>query len=169
MRHDHRLLLADFLSRFAWQTLATSRSLVSPLFVAFALGQLATAQDFEQGKALWATQCASCHGSTGQGVENHFADPLTGDLSNKELASVIQATMPEGATKSLTDPQAQDLAQVLHHEFNSPPAPIRTPPPHSTLLQDLPALEQRAIRRNRTIKGRGVALLTMMPGRGFIM
>ena len=97
--------------------------------VALRLCHLAAAQDFEQGKALWATQCASCHGSTGQGVENHFADPLTGDLSIKELAEVIQATMPEGAPKSLTDPQAQALAQFVHHELYSPYAQLRNSPP----------------------------------------
>ncbi|RLT14542.1 MAG: DUF1588 domain-containing protein [Planctomycetota bacterium] len=129
MRHAHRLLFDVFLRHFTSQFLATSPGMVSASCVALALCHLAVAQDFEQGKALWATQCASCHGSTGQGVENHFADPLTGDLSIKELAEVIQATMPEGAPKSLTDPQAQALAQFVHHEFYSPYAQLRNSPP----------------------------------------
>ena len=58
MRHAHRLLFDVFLRHFTSQFLATSPGMVSASCVALALCHLAAAQDFEQGKALWATQCA---------------------------------------------------------------------------------------------------------------
>ncbi|MCY3007789.1 MAG: DUF1588 domain-containing protein [Planctomycetota bacterium] len=96
---------------------------------ATSLCQLGSAQDFEQGKAIWAAQCDSCHGTAGQGVAEHFANPLTGDLSIKELAEVIHTTMPEGAAKSLSEQQANAVAQFVHHEFYSPYAQLRNSPP----------------------------------------
>jgi hypothetical protein len=89
----------------------------------------ALSQDFQQGKEIYQTKCAQCHGSAGQGVAEHFQDPLTGDLSIKELASVIHETMPEGEPKSLTPEQAASVASFVHHEFYSPYAQLRNSPP----------------------------------------
>lgn len=87
------------------------------------------AQDHQAGKAIYDSKCAQCHGTTGQGVKEHFDDPLVGDLSVKELGTIIHETMPEGAPKSLTPEQAHTVAQFIHHEFYSPYAQLRNSPP----------------------------------------
>ena len=98
-------------------------------WMSFAQPSEALSQDFQQGKEIYQTKCAQCHGSAGQGVAEHFQDPLTGDLSIKELASVIHETMPEGEPKSLTPEQAASVASFVHHEFYSPYAQLRNSPP----------------------------------------
>jgi hypothetical protein len=87
------------------------------------------AQDHELGKSLYESKCASCHGKTGLGVAEHYQEPLVGDLSIKELATVIHETMPEDAPKSLAPEQASAVAQFIHHEFYSPYAQLRNSPP----------------------------------------
>ena len=98
-------------------------------WMSFVQSSEALSQDFLQGKEIYQTKCAQCHGSAGQGVAEHFQDPLTGDLSIKELASVIHETMPEGEPKSLTPEQAASAASFVHHEFYSPYAQLRNSPP----------------------------------------
>jgi hypothetical protein len=98
-------------------------------WMSFVQSSEALSQDFQQGKEIYQTKCAQCHGSAGQGVAEHFEDPLTGDLSIKELASVIHETMPEGEPKSLTPEQAASVASFVHHEFYSPYAQLRNSPP----------------------------------------
>ena len=87
------------------------------------------AQDFQAGKEIYLAKCAQCHGSAGQGVAEHFEDPLTGDLSVKALANVIHETMPEGEPKSLSVEQSAAVASFVHHEFYSPYAQLRNTPP----------------------------------------
>ncbi|MFN7565069.1 MAG: c-type cytochrome, partial [Prosthecobacter sp.] len=47
------------------------------------------------GKALYQKLCAECHGSKGQGVEDEYDEPLTGEKSIEALARQIDRTMPE--------------------------------------------------------------------------
>ena len=47
------------------------------------------------GKALYQNLCAECHGSKGQGVEDEYDEPLTGERSIEALARQIDRTMPE--------------------------------------------------------------------------
>ncbi len=87
------------------------------------------AQDFELGKEIFRAQCVSCHGDQGQGNKEHYDQPLFGDLSVRELAKVIQETMPEEKPGSLTIEQATAVAVYAHHEFYSSMAQMRNAPP----------------------------------------
>lgn len=102
------------------------------LMVCFAM-RATQAQDFERGKSLYQTTCASCHGEQGRGVADHYDQPLHGDLSVPELAKVIQETMPEGEPGSLSLDDANALAIFVHHEFYSPMAQLRNAPPRIDL------------------------------------
>ncbi len=107
-----------------------------------AVAEYSHAQDFELGKALYEKTCASCHGTKGQGVADHYDSPLTGDLSIPELAKVIQETMPEGAPNTLSTEEANRLAIFVHHDFYSPFAQLRNAPP-KTQLSHLTADQHR--------------------------
>jgi mono/diheme cytochrome c family protein len=72
-----------------------------------------------RGQALYATQCATCHGDMLQGAQ---APALTGNgflaawqaQPLSELATKIRNTMPAGAQGTLTPPQTADLvAHIL--------------------------------------------------------
>ena len=77
-------------------------------------GSLLAVQDV--GQQVYATKCATCHGPAGQGNPDHFADPLQGDLSLKELTKLIVETMPE------EDPDecvGEEAASVARHVFEN--------------------------------------------------
>jgi mono/diheme cytochrome c family protein len=71
-----------------------------------------------RGQAIYASQCASCHGSSLQGAQ---APPLAGDpfVSRwnrqplSDLAGKIRHTMPADAVGTLTPPQSADLVAHL--------------------------------------------------------
>ena len=88
--------------------------------------------DAVRGKALYATQCAACHGATGQGTAgaaNTFVfPPLWGSKSFNTgagmarvsiAAAFVQAKMPLGNAGSLTDQDAYDIAAY----FTAQPRP----------------------------------------------
>ncbi len=81
--------------------------------------------DLGKGRALFATQCTTCHGADGQGAS---APPLWGPksynigsgLARVNLAAAfIKANMPLGQGGTLTDDEAYDLAAFI----NSQPRP----------------------------------------------
>jgi cytochrome c553 len=108
---------------------AIAASLVA---IGFATSYVA-GQDFERGRSLYASACASCHGDQGEGVSEHHDQPLRGDLSIFELAEVIRETMPEDAPGSLSPDDARVIAAFVHHEFYSPMAQLRNAPPRVEL------------------------------------
>lgn len=100
---------------------------------------LKRAADPKKGEALYATQCASCHGANGEGIKNpdgknYLYPPLWGENSYNHgaglyrlsrFAGYIKANMPfEQATYDkpvLTDEEAWDLAAFV----NSQPRPTK--------------------------------------------
>jgi hypothetical protein len=94
---------------------------------------ITAAQDFEQGKSLYAASCVVCHGEMGVGVADKHNQALRGDLSILELAEVIRETMPEDAPGSLSPEEAKAIAAFVHHEFYSPLAQLRHAPPRVEL------------------------------------
>lgn len=87
------------------------------------------------GKAIYADRCASCHGGKGQGNEEIYPAPLTGDLSIGELAEVITETMPEGEPESCTGADAKAVARYMHHAFYSEAARLRNRPARVSLAR----------------------------------
>lgn len=82
----------------------------------------------EAGKALFAQQCAQCHGAQGGGTED-YPSPLAGELSVDQLAEQIRLTMPEDNPESLSRDQAHDVAAYVHDAFYSAIARARNEPP----------------------------------------
>ena len=74
------------------------------------------------GAAIYKSQCVQCHGETGQGVEGYYDSPLVGDLSIKELAKIIDQTMPEDDPSKCVGDDATAVATYMHGAFYSPAA-----------------------------------------------
>jgi cytochrome c553 len=80
------------------------------------------------GEQIWAAQCARCHGKMGEGTEEHYPDPLVGDMHVSELAALIDKTMPEGAPEKLNADESRRVAAYLYDAFYSPVAQARNRP-----------------------------------------
>ena len=79
----------------------------------------------KKGQRIYAAQCASCHGESGQGNPDGFAEPLTGDLSVAQLASLISKTMPDEDPNLCLGDDAQQVARFVFDTFYSPQSPRR--------------------------------------------
>lgn len=79
------------------------------------------------GKAVYQTHCVSCHGENGQGTDN-YNEPLAGDLSITELATVIDQTMPEGEPELCSAEESAAVAAYIHQTFYSEVARERMRP-----------------------------------------
>jgi hypothetical protein len=80
-----------------------------------------------RGEEIYSARCARCHGSSGEGTENHTAR-LEGDYSVPQLAEIIGETMPEDEPGTLTPAEANALAAYIHDAFYSPLARARNRP-----------------------------------------
>lgn len=76
----------------------------------------------QRGAAIYARQCAQCHGDRGQGVEDEYDKALAGDRSVQWLARRIDRTMPEGNADQCVGEDAQAVAQYIYESFYSPAA-----------------------------------------------
>jgi hypothetical protein len=85
------------------------------------------------GPEIYRTQCASCHGSHGQGVPDHCPDPLHGDRPLEDLAQVIADTMPEEEPERCVGEDAKKVAQFIHQTFYTEAARARNKPPRIEL------------------------------------
>lgn len=83
----------------------------------------------ERGKALFAEHCASCHGDKGQGINDAYAQPLTGDRSIKELSHYLHTSMPDGSPEDVQGDDAAAVAAYIYDAFYSPIAQVRVAPP----------------------------------------
>lgn len=82
----------------------------------------------EAGEALFAAQCARCHGDQGEGTKD-YPTPLAGELSVDQLAEQVRLTMPEDNPESLSRDEAHDVAEFVHSAFYSAIARARNEPP----------------------------------------
>lgn len=92
-------------------------------------------QLLERGGAIYRSQCTSCHGAEGQGVEDAYPDPLVGDATVGELAKLISETMPEDDPAKCTGADAEAVAAFIHYSFYSEAARIRNRPPRVSLAR----------------------------------
>jgi Protein of unknown function (DUF1592)/Protein of unknown function (DUF1588)/PA14 domain/Cytochrome C oxidase, cbb3-type, subunit III len=102
--------------------------------LSMAIGVQATAQDLD-GKQLYQTHCASCHGESGQGVSGAREQPLYGDRSLGELADYIDRTMPEGEPETCDANESRLIAEYIHGAFYTEIARVRNQPPRTSLLR----------------------------------
>lgn len=87
------------------------------------------------GETVYRNLCQSCHGNDGQGVEEHYPDPLAGDLTVTELAELISETMPEEDPEACTGAEAEAVAAFIHKSFYSEAARLRNRPPRAVLAR----------------------------------
>ena len=79
------------------------------------------------GRQIYASKCARCHGPEGTGTKKHKKQ-LAGNLSVLQLADQIRKTMPEDDPETLTDQQARAVATFVHDAFYSAVARARNQP-----------------------------------------
>lgn len=87
------------------------------------------------GKAIYQKLCAECHGDRGQGVEDEYDEPLTGEKSLEALAGYIDRTMPEDAPEKSTPEDSRLIADYIFEAFYSPLAQARLNPPKKELAR----------------------------------
>lgn len=73
----------------------------------------------KRGKAIYALQCAECHGDKGQGVKDVYPKPLIGDDSLASLTRRIEETMPEGNPEACVGEEAAAVARYVYDTFYS--------------------------------------------------
>ena len=81
------------------------------------------------GKELYQKLCSECHGDRGQGVEDEYDEPLTGEKSLEALARQIDRTMPEDDPDKTTAADSKLIAEYMYDAFYSPDAQARNNPP----------------------------------------
>ena len=87
------------------------------------------------GEQIYQKLCASCHGATGEGDNNRYPQPLTGDRSVLELTEYIERTMPEKEPEKCVGEDARRVAEYIHGAFYSPIAQARIKPPRIELAR----------------------------------
>jgi len=85
------------------------------------------------GAVIYQKQCASCHGSDGQGVADKFDEPLKGELSVDALTRKIDRTMPEDHEDQCVGEDARQVTLYIYQAFYSPEAQARLHPPAKDL------------------------------------
>ncbi len=80
------------------------------------------------GQQIYRNQCARCHGKSGEGTEDNYPDPLTGDKSVAQLTKLIHKTMPDDADNKCSADDAAKVAAYIYDAFYSADARIRNKP-----------------------------------------
>jgi hypothetical protein len=95
-------------------------------------GWFAVAEE-RSGEQIYRQQCASCHGTSGEGTAEEYPHPLTGDRSVAQLARLIARTMPADDPGICTGTDAERVAAFVHDTFYSKAAQARNAPPRIEL------------------------------------
>jgi mono/diheme cytochrome c family protein len=79
------------------------------------------------GEQIYRQMCASCHGASGEGTDDHYPRPLIGERSVPKLANYIAQTMPEDDPGTCVGPDADKVASYMYDAFYSKAAQARNP------------------------------------------
>jgi hypothetical protein len=85
------------------------------------------------GEQIYRQQCASCHGASGEGTDEHYPHALTGKRSVEQLARFIAKSMPKDAPAKCSREEAQKVATYIFDAFYSPAAQARNQAPRVEL------------------------------------
>jgi Protein of unknown function (DUF1592)/Protein of unknown function (DUF1588)/PA14 domain/Protein of unknown function (DUF1595)/Cytochrome C oxidase, cbb3-type, subunit III len=85
----------------------------------------ATADPVRTGEQIYRQQCASCHGSRGEGTDDHYPRALVGERSVAGLTRLIAKTMPEDAPGECVGIDAEKVAAYIYESFYSKSAQVR--------------------------------------------
>jgi cytochrome c553 len=94
---------------------------------------LAGAADSPPGERIYRQQCASCHGLAGEGTDENYPHPLTGNRSVAELVRLIARSMPKDEPKKCVGEEAEKVAAYIYETFYSKEAQARNKPPRIEL------------------------------------
>jgi len=97
-----------------------------------AAGLRAAAAD---GRGLYRSECARCHGRNGEGVQKKYKDALYGDWSIEKLTRYIAKNMPEDDPGSLATAEADAVSRFIYDAFYSREARARNKPPRVELVR----------------------------------
>jgi cytochrome c5 len=89
------------------------------------LPAMAVAGPVRTGEQIYRQQCANCHGTAGEGTDDHYPRALVGERSVAGLARLIAKTMPEDAPGECVGEDAEKVAAYIHESFYSKTAQVR--------------------------------------------
>ena len=93
------------------------------------------AQLAQRGAEIYRQTCQSCHGKSGEGIEDQYEHALVGDLSIGSLAELISRTMPEEDADACIGEDAAAVATYIHNAFYSQAARVRNRPPRIAMAR----------------------------------
>ncbi len=79
------------------------------------------------GEQIYRQMCASCHGASGEGTDDHYPRPLIGERSVASLARLIANTMPEEDPGTCVGEDANKVSAYIYDAFYSRAAQARNP------------------------------------------
>jgi mono/diheme cytochrome c family protein len=79
------------------------------------------------GEQIYRQMCASCHGASGEGTDDHYPRPLIGERSVVSLSKLIARTMPEDEPGTCVGPDADKVSAYIYDAFYSKAAQARNP------------------------------------------
>src|SRR5947209_14215864 len=108
---------------------------ILPLLIVGVLRVEAAAGEGRTGEQIYRQQCASCHGTEGEGNDEQYPHPLVGDRSLDQLTRFIARSMPKGAKTKCTGEDAARVAAYIYDAFYSEVAQARRKPPRIELAR----------------------------------
>jgi hypothetical protein len=79
------------------------------------------------GEQIYRQMCASCHGASGEGTDDHYPRPLIGERSVPGLSKLIARTMPEDEPGTCVGPDADKVSAYIYDAFYSKAAQAKNP------------------------------------------
>ncbi len=119
-RHLVRLRLPSVAMAPGWLALA-----MVPLLIG--AGPEDTGGKDRTGEQIYRQMCASCHGASGEGTDDHYPRPLIGERSVAGLSKLIAKTMPEDEPGTCVGPDADKVSAYIYDAFYSKAAQARNP------------------------------------------
>lgn len=125
-------LILDFMEPFFSISRTVCSRALSFLTVAVLTVSIASAAQDKSGETIYKQDCLKCHGAAGEGSKK-APQPLVGEMSPAQLATVILKTMPDDDPGTCTAADAKKVAAYLHDAFYSPDARAKLNPPRVEL------------------------------------
>ncbi len=93
------------------------RLLIAMGLIGLLASSLAASDQQVSGKKIYQEQCAECHGAKGQGVDEHYSEPIGGQQSLEQLFEIIDGTMPEDDPERCEAEHARRVAKYIFDTF----------------------------------------------------
>src|ERR1051325_5279406 len=71
------------------------------------------AAESRTGEQIYRQQCASCHGTAGEGTRENYPKPRAGNRSVTQLARLIARTMPKDTEEKCEGEDARKVAAYI--------------------------------------------------------